>query len=275
MNTIDMCEVFEISRSGFYSWLKRPPCQRVKEDREVLLPAIRSAFVESRQAYGSLRIEDVLRDMGIATSVRRIRRIMGQDGLVSKHVPRFHCTTQRGPDTSKIQDLVQRDFTASAPNRVWVGDITEFRSQQGLLYLAFILDLCSRYIVGWSLADDKTTTLAITALARAVEKRDPPKGFIFHSDQGSQYGADMFQTVLRFHGGRQSMGSVGDCFDNAVSESFVHTLKTECLNDAQLVSFDYTERLLFEYIEVFYNRKRKHSSIGNMSPYEYELVNRV
>jgi putative transposase len=200
---------------------------------------------------------------------------MRQNNLVSKHTRRFHCTTRRGPDTSKIPDLVQRDFDAQAPNSVWVGDITEFQSEVGKLYLAFILDLYSRYLVGWSLADNKTATLVISALVQAVEHRNPPAGFIFHSDHGSQYGEEVFQSILRFHGGKSSMGSVGDCFDNAVSESFVHTLKTECLNDDRLVSIDYTKRLLFEFIEVFYNRKRKHSTIGYLSPYEYELVNGV
>jgi transposase InsO family protein len=275
MNVTDMCEVFDLSRSGFYSWLRSPPSPRAREDQLILLPAIRSAFSDSRRAYGSVRIGDVLRDMGLPTSSRRIRRLMRQDRLVSKHTRRFRCTTQRGPDTSQIPDLVQREFSAPAPNRIWVGDITEFSSEVGTLYLAFILDLFSRYIAGWSLAADKTATLVITALARAVEKRDPPKGFIFHCDHGTQYGSEMFQTVLRFHGGKPSMGSVGDCFDNAVSESFVHTLKTECLSDAQLISIEYIERLLFEYIEVFYNRRRKHSTLGNMSPYEYELVKRV
>ena len=270
-----MCETFEISRSGFYSWLNRSPSQRAKEDRTVLLPAIRSAFDNSRQTYGCARIGEVLRDKGIATSNRRIRRMMRQCQMVSKHARRFRCTTQRGPDTSKIPDLVQRDFDASAPNKVWVGDITEFETEHGKLYLAFILDLYSRYIVGWSLSDDKSATLVITALSRAYEQREPPKGFIFHSDHGSQYGSELFQSILRLYGGRASMGSIGDCFDNAVSESFVHTLKTECLEGEHLITFDYTERLLFEYIEVFYNRKRKHSTIGNMSPEEYELVKRV
>lgn len=270
-----MCEAFEISRSGFYAWQRRPPSPRDVEDQTILLPAIRRAFNTSRQTYGCVRIGDTLRDNGIASSVRRIRRLMRQEHLVSKHVRRFRCTTKRGPDTSKIQDLVQRDFSASAPNRVWVGDITEFPSEMGLLYLSFILDLYSRYIVGWSLADNKTAKLVITALVRAVEKRNPLKGFIFHSDHGSQYGSDIFQSILRLNGGRASMGSVGDCFDNAVSESFVHTLKTECLNNERLISIDYTERLLFEFIEVFYNRKRKHSSIGYLSPYDYELVNQV
>jgi transposase InsO family protein len=245
------------------------------QDQTIILPAIRHAFHGSRETYGSARIGDVLRDLGISTSTRRIRRIMRQEHLVSKHVRRFHCTTKRGPDTSKIPDLVQRDFNALAPNKVWVGDITEFQSEVGKLYLAFILDLFSRYIVGWNLADTKTASLVISALVRAVENRNPPAGFVFHSDHGSQYGDAMFQSILLFHGGKSSMGSVGDCFDNAVSESFVHTLKTECLNGAHLVSINYTERLLFEFIEVFYNRKRKHSSIGYLSPYEYELVNRV
>ena len=253
MNVSETCEAFEISRSGYYAWQRRPPSPWAVEDQTRLLPAIGGAFNDWRRTYGCVRIGDTLRDIGIASSVRRIRRLMRQDNLFSKHVRRFRCTTKRGPDTSEIPDLVQRDFSASAPNRVWVGDITEFQGEMGLLYLAFIFDLFSRYIVGWSLADNKTAKLVITALVRAVEKRNPPQGFIFQSDHGSQYGSDIFQSILRLNGGRASMGSVGDCFDNAVSESSVHTLKTECLINERLISIDYAERLLFEFIDVFYN----------------------
>ena len=275
MNVSDMCDAFGIARSGYYRWLQEPVCEREKNDQRVLLPAIRAIFNDSRQTYGSVRIGDALKDMGILTSIRRVRRIMTYDRMITRHTRNFRCITKRGADTSSIPDLLDRDFSAKKPNIIWVGDITEITTLGGLLYLAFILDLFSRFVVGWYLDDNKAENLVIQALVKAVERRDPPKGFLFHSDHGSQYGSHLFQSILKFHGGKPSMGSVGDCYDNAVSESFVHTLKTECLNGVELISREFTERLIFDYIEVFYNRKRKHSSLGYMSPYQYELVNRV
>ena len=275
MNVSDMCDAFGIARSGYYRWLQEPVCEREKNDQRVLLPAIRAIFNDSRQTYGSVRIGDALKDMGILTSIRRVRRIMTYDRMITRHTRNFRCITKRGADTSSIPDLLNRDFSAKKANTVWVGDITEITTLGGLLYLAFILDLFSRFVVGWYLYDNKAENLVIRALVKAVEHRNPPKGFCFHSDHGSQYGSHLFQSILKFHGGKPSMGSVGDCYDNAVSESFVHTLKTECLNGVELISREFTERLIFDYIEVFYNRKRKHSSLGYMSPFQYELVNRV
>lgn len=241
----------------------------------MLMPAVREVFQDSRETYGTVRVRDSLRDIGIMTSIRRVRRIMRRGKLVPRRIRRFRCTTKRGPDTSHIRDLVERDFTASAPNKIWVGDITEIMTFEGRLYLAFILDLFSRYAVGWATSATKTTGLVINALSMAAKRRDPPEGFVFYSDHGSQYGAEFFQTILRFHGGVPSMGSVGDCFDNAVSESFVSTLKGECLNCENLVSREFTNRLLFDFIDVFYNRKRKHSTIENMSPLQYESAKHV
>jgi len=275
MNVQDMCAAFNVSRSGYYSWCQRPPSARIQQEQKVLAPKIRAIFADSRRTYGTVRIGDTLRDMGILTSIRRVCRIMRQEKLIPRQVRRFRCTTHRGPDTSKIHDLVKRDFTAPAPNKIWVGDITEIMTLEGLLYFAFILDLFSRYVVGWATLENNTVRLVIAALSMAVERRDPPKGFVFHSDHGSQYGAEFFQSILHFHGGIPSMGTVGDCYDNAVSESFVHTLKGECLNDEQLISRTFTTRLLFDYIEVFYNRKRKHSTLGNMSPLEFEKAVKV
>ena len=270
MKVRDMCLVLGVSKSAFYKWRKNPICARSRQEKMVLTPKIHKAFIDSRGTYGSARIDEVLRDMGITTSIRRIRRIMNQEKLVPRQIHRFRCTTKRGADTSKIPDLVNREFKATAPNKIWVADITEVPTVEGLVYLAFILDLFSRYVVGWSTAAHKKVSLVINALAMALERRQPPKGFVFHSDHGSQYGSNLFQSILRLNGGVASMGSVGDCYDNAVAESFVHTLKGECLNDTQLISRDFTERLIFDYIEVFYNRKRKHSSLGFVSPEEFE-----
>lgn len=270
-----MCDAFGIARSGYYHWINNPVSDRDKKDQMVLFPAIRSIFDESRQTYGSMRIGDVLKEMGMPTSVRRIRRIMTHHRFIPRQIKKFRCITKRGADTSAIPDLLNRNFSAKKPNTVWVGDITEIPTLAGLLYLAFILDLFSRYVVGWHLDSNKTDNLVIQALVKAIEHRNPPKGFCFHSDHGSQYGSKLFQSILQFHGGKPSMGSVGDCYDNAVSESFVHTLKTECINETDLISHEFTERLIFDYIEVFYNRKRKHSSLCYMSPLQFESVKTV
>jgi putative transposase len=275
MQVQDMCLAFSVSRSGYYSWSKRPPSLRSRQDKVLLTPEIRTIFNDSRHTYGPVRIGDTLRDMGIMTSIRRIRRIMHQEKLVPRQIRRFRGITKRGADTSHIRDLVNRDFTAVAPNTVWVGDITEFMTLEGVIYLAFIIDLFSRYIVGWATLDNKNVRLVIDALVMAIQRRNPSKGFIFHSDHGSQYGAALFQSVLSFHGGVPSMGSIGDCYDNAVSESFVHTLKGECIHGTQLISREFTNRLLFDFIEVFYNRKRKHSTLGYMSPFEFEKAAKV
>lgn len=261
---------FKMSRSGFYSWRGRKPSARAREDSIVLVPTIRSIFKDCRQTYGSVRIADALRDLGYCHSRRRVSRIMRQERLVPRQIRRFHGISKPGADTSGIPDLVERQFSSTAPNKVWVGDLTEIETLEGLLYLAFILDLCSRYVVGWATSDNKSAQVVITALTMAVTRRRPPRGFIFHSDHGGQYGDRLFQAILKLQGGVASMGSVGDCFDNAVSESFVHTLKGECLNGETLISRDFTDRLLFDYIEVFYNRKRKHTTIGNMSPFQFE-----
>jgi putative transposase len=275
MSIADMCDAFGIARSGYYKWINHPVSNRERKDQMELLPGIRTIFNESRQTYGSVRIGEALKEMGMPTSIRRVRRIMTYSRFIPRHIKKFRCITKRGADTSAIPDLLNRDFSAKRPNTVWVGDITEITTLAGLLYLAFILDLFSRYVVGWYLDDNKTDNLVIQALVKAVERRNPPKGFCFHSDHGSQYGSHLFQSILKFHGGKPSMGSVGDCYDNAVSESFVHTLKTECINGVELISREFTERLIFDYIEVFYNRKRKHSSLGYMSPFQFESVNRV
>lgn len=270
-----MCLAFSVSRSGYYSWSNRAPSLRSRQDTTLLTPQIRAIFSDSRHTYGPVRISDALRDMGVMTSIRRIRRIMNQETLVPRQIRRFKGSTKRGADTSHIKDLVERDFTTTAPNTVWVGDITEIMTLEGVLYLAFILDLFSRYTVGWATSDHKNVKLVIDALVMAVQRRTPASGFVFHSDHGSQYGAALFQSVLRFHGGVPSMGSIGDCYDNAVSESFVHTLKGECIHGEQLISREFTNRLLFDFIEVFYNRKRKHSTLGYLSPFEFEKAAKV
>lgn len=265
----DMCRVFGVCKGGFYTWLRRGPSIRTRQEQTILRPQVRIAFEQSRQTYGSVRIGEALRDIGIPTSTRRIRRIMKADGLIPRRVKSYKCITKSNGKPS-CPDLVKRKFTADKINTVWVSDITQILTMEGWLYLAAILDLCSRYLVGWATSDQITDDLVIRAFMMAFTQRNPSPGFILHSDHGSQYTSNLFGANIRLYGGVQSMGTVGDCFDNASAESFNAIIKGDCLDHENLVTRDYTDKIIFDYIEVFYNRKRKHSSIGYMSPMQYE-----
>jgi putative transposase len=270
----DMCRAFDVSKGGFYTWLRRGPCTRARREQMVLRPQIRIAFQQSRHTYGCVRIGDVLRDSGIFTSIRRIRRIMKADGLVPRRVKSYKCTTKSQGKVS-CPDLVKRKFSADTINKVWVSDITQIQTMEGWLYLASILDLCSRYLVGWATSDRINDDLVIRAFMMAYTQRQPAPGFIVHSDHGTQYTSKLFGANVRLYGGIQSMGTVGDCFDNAPAESFNATIKGECLDHENLLTRDYADKIIFDYIEVFYNRQRKHSSIGYMSPVLYEKTVKV
>jgi transposase InsO family protein len=214
----DMSRAFDVSKSGFYAWIRRGPSRRRHEDETVLGPQIRITFERSRQTYGCMRIGEILKHSGIGTSLRRIRRIMVQNNLVPKKVRRYKRTTISGGQMRIAPDLVKRQFSCQTPNTVWISDITYIWTLEGWLYLAIILDLCSRYVVGWATGDRINDDLVIRALTMAVTQRSPNPGFILHSDQGSQYRSKLFQSILSFHGGRPSMGTSGDCYDNAVCE---------------------------------------------------------
>jgi transposase InsO family protein len=194
---------------------------------------------------------------------------MEMNHLVPRRVKSYKCLT-KSSGKPKNQDLLNRKFTAAAINQVWVTDITQVDIKTGPVYLAVIMDLCSRYVVGWEVRADITDTLVINALTKAIKSRDPSAGFIVHSDHGSQYTSQLFAANVRLYGGIQSMGSVGDCFDNASAESFNAIIKGECLDHETMLSLEHAEKVIFDYIEIFYNRKRKHSSIGYISPEQFE-----
>lgn len=265
----DMCRVLEVKKSGFYMWLRRGPSARIRHEHDVLKPRVRIAFEESRQTYGCVRIDQALRDIGVHTSTRRIRRIMKNDNLVPRRVKSYKCTT-KSSGKPVCPDLVNRKFTADRINTIWVSDITQVMTDDGWLYLASILDLCSRYLVGWATGPQINDDLVIRAFMMAYTQREPEPGFIVHSDHGSQYTSSLFGSNVRLYGGVQSMGSIGDCFDNASAESFNAIIKGDCLDHEDLLSREHTTKIIFDYIEVFYNRKRKHSSIGYMSPHQFE-----
>ena len=262
-----MCDVLEVSSSGYYAWRGRPESRRSREDRK-LKAIIRSVFEESRQTYGSPRIHDELRDRDIRCGRKRVARLMKEDQLTPKKARRFRRTTVAEPDHPKAPNVLGREFSVNAPDTAWVGDITYLWTQEGWLYLAVLLDLFSRRVVGWSVRPHLGQELAIAALDRALFERGVPEGLLHHSDRGCQYTSNEYQKKLKGNHLTVSMSRKGDCWDNAVAESFFATLKVE-LGDS-FSSRQAANDALFDYIEVFYNRQRRHTSIGSISPAEAE-----
>ncbi len=262
-----MCSALEVSPSGYYAWRGRPESPRSRRDRQ-LKERIRSIYRDSRETYGSPRIHDEFKAMGLRCGRKRIARLMSEEGLTPKKARRFRRTTVAAEAHAKAPNVLNRRFQADAPDTVWAGDITYLWTADGWLYLAVILDLYSRRVVGWAVDARITEALTIQALNRALFERQPAAGLLHHSDRGSQYTSSSYQVALEKKGLIVSMSRKGDCWDNAVVESFFATLKTE-LGDT--FSSRRSARLaLFDYIEVFYNRQRRHTSIGSMSPAEAE-----
>ena len=262
-----MCNVLEVSSSGYYAWRGRPESRRSREDRE-LKKKIRLIFKQTRQTYGSPRILDELRDQGIRCSRKRVARLMKEDQLVPKKARRFRRTTIAEPDHKKAPNVLGRQFTVDAPDTAWVGDITYLWTREGWLYLAVILDLFSRRVVGWAVSAHLGQEVATRALDRALFERGRPEGLLHHSDRGCQYTSNAYQKKLEDNGLIVSMSGKGNCWDNAVAESFFATLKVE-LGDS-FSSRRAAHDALFDYIEVFYNRQRRHTTIGGISPVEAE-----
>jgi putative transposase len=264
-----MCHVLSVSPSGYYDWLKRPPSQR-QQANEQLLEAIRREHEASRQTYGSPRIYAALKHQGVRVGRKRIARVMQAHGLVGKSPRRQRPgTTQRTPDVRAAPNLLAQDFTASRPDEKWLGDITFIDTAEGWLYLALVMDLFSRAMVGWSMADHMQATLVEQALCMALGRRLPDGDLLHHSDQGSQYTSELIQTLLADHHIQVSMSGVGNCYDNAPMESFIGTLKTECVT-YQFATRAEARLVIFKYIEIWYNRQRLHSALGYISPTAFE-----
>jgi putative transposase len=265
-----MCRVLGVSRSGFHAWQSRPPSARSLED-ERLTERIRQIHKDNRQVYGSPRIhaELVLAD-GEKIARKRVERLMRQAAIAGTVRKKRGRTTIRVPGVRVCEDLVDRAFLAAAPNRLWVADITYLRTWEGWLYLVAVQDVFSRRIVGWSMADHMRTELVTDALQMALAQRRPEPGLIWHSDQGSQFVSLAFGQQARAAGIAQSMGSKGDCFDNAIAESFFATLKKELIHGRSWPTKAELRTEIFEYIEVFFNRRRRHSTLGMLSPANYE-----
>jgi len=265
-----MCRVLGVSRSGFHAWQTRPPSPRAREDAR-LIARIRELFKLRRKVYGSPRIwADLVLDDGERIGRKRVERLMREAGLSGLQEKKWRSTTLRVPGVRVADDLLDRDFAAGAPNRCWVADITYLRTWEGWLYLVAVQDLYSRRIVGWSMADHMRTELVTDALAMALMRRRPDRGLIWHSDQGGQFVSLAFGQQARAAGIAQSMGSRGDCFDNAVAESFFATLKKELIHRRTWPTKAELRTEVFDYIEVFYNRQRRHKTLGQRSPADFE-----
>jgi transposase InsO family protein len=264
-----LCSVLSVSRSAYYAWTTAAESRKAKRDKE-LKTVITAAFIQNRAVYGTRRLKEVLAKQGDSASRRRIGRIMQEAQLVCKTKRRFRATTNSKHTLPIAPNQLARQFEVNQLNQVYVGDITYIHTQEGWLYLAVVIDLYSRQVVGWSMAERMKTKLVNDALIMAIWKRKPKKGLLWHTDRGSQYASDSHRKLLKQHGIQQSMSRKGNCWDNAVSESFFHTLKTECVNHENYATRDAARKSIFDYIEVFYNRQRLHSNNGYLSPVEFE-----
>jgi len=274
-NVTKACELMEVSRSAFYDWHKHIPTAREIDD-EALGEAIVRIHQDSRGTYGAPRVHAALRREGYHVARKRVARIMGQKGLVGRCKRKWKRTTIADPEAQAAADLVKRVFGPGTVevDRIYVGDITYIWTWEGWAYLATVIDLASRKVVGWAIAEHMEASLVCDALAMAVAGRRPAPGFIMHTDRGSQYTSADFRALLERHHGVQSLSRKGECWDNAVGESWFSTLKEELIHRQSWASIAQVRRAVFEFIEVFYNRQRLHSSLGYCTPVEYEQIHR-
>jgi transposase InsO family protein len=266
-----LCHVLQVSSSGYYAWVGRPPSVRSKRLQQLAVK-VRAAHGKSGGRYGSPRVLRVLRGQGEVVSEKTVAKVMRTEGIVGRKKRRYKVTTD-SRNTERIADnLLNRDFRASAPDEVWVTDVTAIWSIAGWVYLAAILDLFSRRVVGWATSEHNDTDLALAALNRAIAARNPPPGLIHHSDRGSPYGSDAYHEALESRGFVPSMARKGDCWDNAVAESFFSTFKAECVDGKTYADYAAVTREAAGYIDRFYNPTRLHSTLDYVSPMQYELT---
>ena len=264
-----LCKMMKIKRGSYYAWKRKGIGKRSGEDEE-LKSMIESEFETSKETYGTRRLQHKLKRKGFQIGRRRIGRLMKEKGLKAKRSPKWHPpTTQADPKHEKADNLLRQDFQADAPNQKWVTDITYIPTKEGWLYLTAILDLYSRTIVGWSMKNNMKKELVIDAWKMACKNRKPPKQLLHHSDRGAQYTSKEYLELLREHDCQISMSGKGNCYDNACMESFFATLKAECA-DRTFTTRQEARTAIFEYIEIWYNRERLHSTLGYQSPLEYE-----
>lgn len=264
-----MCRVLKVSTSGYYAWRSRPESERIRSDRRLLVK-IRAAHKRSKKRYGSPRIHAELKAEGERCGRKRVARLMQEDGLRARQARKFKATTDSKHEMPVAKNLLARNFDAKRPNAVWAADITYVWTREGWLYLAVVLDLFSRRVVGWSLRPYLQRSLVLEALGQSLRERRPGAGLVHHSDRGSQYASHDYQRLLAGAGIACSMSRKGDCWDNAPVESFFSTLKRELIHGREFRTRAEARSEIFEYIEVWYNRKRRHSSLGYLSPVQYE-----
>jgi putative transposase len=270
-----LCEVLEVSRSGYYDWKKRPCCKRSKADAQLAVQ-IAAAHTKSGKRYGSPRIHRALRRKGIRVGKKRVERLMREKGIVARQKRRFRRTTDSKHTDPIAPNVVLRQFEPSAPNEVWAGDVTCIATHEGWAYLAVLLDLCSRRVVGWAMSETNDTRLALEALDRAVRSRGGvPAGLVHHTDRGSPYASDDYRAALTRRGLVASMSRTGDCYDNAVAESFFASLKAEWVDREDYADHNAARASLGDYIDRFYNPTRRHSHLGYVSPIEFELRSQI
>lgn len=266
-----MCRVLKVSTSSYYGWRQgREARAKAAEVTAQLSAKIKALFLSYRSCYGARRIQRALQQDGVTISRRRVSRLMKAEGLVCKVRRRVRATTDSKHTQPIADNLLARDFTAQSPDQKYVGDITYLWTDQGWLYLAVVIDLFSRKVVGWAMADHMQASLVNDALLMALWQRKPKPGLLWHTDRGSQYASASHRQVLADHGIIQSMSRKGNCWDNAVSESFFHTLKVEQVHHLRFTTKEVAKQTLFEYIEVFYNRQRMHSANDYLSPADFE-----
>lgn len=265
-----MCALLKVSASGFYEWLKRPESGRSRDDR-ALLAAIRTSYAESRNTYGSPRVWLDLYDWGHRCSVHRVARLMRQARLQGRRRPRkLPVDIGERPVSAIAPNVLDRQFSVAQPNRRWLADFTYVPTGEGWLFVAVVLDLCSRRVVGWAMRARMTAELVVDALLMAIWRRGQPKELLHHSDQGSQYTSEEFQQLLSAHGVTCSMSRRGDVWDNSPMESFFSSLKIECVNRQRFRTREEAKAEVFDYIERFYNPRRRHSTLGGVSPMAFE-----
>jgi transposase InsO family protein len=266
-----MCRVLKVSRGGYYAWRRRPVGPRSRETQQ-LLTAIRASWERSRRNYGSPRVYEDLRAQGWRVSRKRVAELMRRNGLQARRKRRFRKTTDSDHGRPVAPNVLDRRFEVERPDTVWAGDITYIWTLEGWLYLAVVLDLFSRRVVGWAMSKHIDTQLTLDALRMALAQRQPPAGLLHHSDRGSQYAAERYGDELDAYGVVPSMSRRGDCFDNAVVESFFSTLKNELIHLVVFPTREVARKAIFEFIEIYYNRQRRHSTLGYLTPIDYEYA---
>jgi putative transposase len=269
-----LCDVLEVSRSGYYAWKDRPPSAREVQDAE-LASEIATTHARSKSRYGSPRVHRALRKRGVCVGRKRVERLMRSGGLVAKQKRRFRRTTDSKHSHPIAPNVLARNFEPEAPNRSWAGDVTYIQTTEGWAYLAILLDLFSRRVVGWAISDTNDTALALAALDRAVRSRVVLPGLVQHTDRGSPYASEEYRRALARHAIVASMSRTGDCWDNAVSESFFATLRAELVDHEVYATRETAARSIGDYIESFYNVERLHSFLDYVSPVEFELKTQI